>query len=332
MTIAVPAGNPAGHHRPRRLRRPRPAHRPLRRGGPLRPVRPRGPGVRRRHPLPRQPTNPTCAPCSPRSPPGNWTPASSTSPTSPRRRRGRGRRHPRRSTRWRPPTPSPCSPTPASPDVAAAVRRLRALCRQGQAILAALRLPGSVSGRDRLPAPPRAVAAPRGLLVLAAVGLALFVAAPRRPAGPRPLVPPRQPDHQPGGGRCPAALPDLLGGRRRPGGRPRRPPGLGPGPPRVPRAGAGARPGHPPPGAAPGGGRGRPAPRLRAPRPHRRAALRGHRPAPPLLDLGGDPGQHLRGHAVPGDHRRGRPAPPRPPLRRGRRHPRAPAGGGSSPG
>ena len=82
LEIVVPGGQPGRSHRPRRLRRRRPAHRPVRRGGPVRRVRARGARQRRRRPRRSTPTSPTSGRCSPRSRPATSTPASCTSPTS----------------------------------------------------------------------------------------------------------------------------------------------------------------------------------------------------------------------------------------------------------
>ena len=72
--------------------------------------------------------------------------------------------------------------------------------------------------------------------------------------------------------------------------------------------------------------------RLRAPGPARRPGLRRHRLPAPVLDLGRDRRQHLRGHAVPGRHRRGRAA-RRPTAATRRPPPRSgPAGGPRSAG
>ena len=115
--------------------------------------------------------------------------------------------------------------------------------------------------------------------------------------------------------------------------------GLDARPHRVPGAvpGAGAR--HPAHGPSPRRRRGLAAVRLRPPRPVGRPGVRRHRLPPAVLALGRDRRQHVRGHAVPGGHRRGGAAVGGPPLRGRRRHargrpvdhvpPRHPADGGA---
>ena len=110
----------------------------------------------------------------------------------------------------------------------------------------------------------------------------------------------------------------------------RHPAGVGARPHPVPRPlrRPGAR--HPADGAAAGRRRRRAALRLRAPRPARRAGLRLDRVPAAVLDLGRRRRQHVRRHAVPRAHRRGRPPRPPTPATRTPPPPSAPAGGRSS--